>query len=365
MVSHPQISYYLCRKNLGDMATQSYRTECVKYARLLREHTNSKGAWELHSQIYAFTHHSMILMSDTLQLSDNPCEPIVITVVKNDLERLKLFYEHYRRLGVKQFVVIDNNSTDGTSEWLAGQQGTRCYKVTEPFQTERKVAWIEKTLTLTGCNRWYVVVDSDELLDYMGSEHHGLRELVEFARDNGYNHLNGYMLDMYSTQPLFTEECSYNEITSRFRYFDATGYMRREYHSRIIDTEVCALGGGPRLRVFGNRDICLNKQSVFYYTAGTLYVNPHYLWPYSKWVEKPCYYVLRHYKFLKQDLTEFEKRVADKSFWAGSKDYRGYMNAYRNDAAICMMHEESEEYTSSLSFSVLPLVSHCFMNNSE
>lgn len=360
MVTHPLISYYLYGKNLGGMSKQTYRCECAKYARLLINHSNRKAAREVHAQIHAFTHHSITLISDSLQLSENPCEPIVVTVVKDDLERMTLFFEHYRKLGVKQFVVVDNSSTDGTSEWVAGQQGTRCYKVTEPFQTERKVAWIEKVLALTGYNRWYVVVDSDELLDYVGSEQHNLKDLILHAGNNGYKHLNGYMLDMYSDQPLFTEECRHSDIVSRFRFFDASGYTLQYYHSRIIDTEISALGGGPRARIFNKKGISLSKQSVFCYGIDKLYCNPHYLWPYDRWDDMPCSYVLRHYKFLRQDLGEFEKRVEEKSFWNGSVEYRSYIDAYHGNSGICMMHNESKEYTSSHSLSALPFLESPF-----
>lgn len=365
MINHPRLCYTLSKRALGNMGKQTFRTECAKYAHLFKEHSNARKVRELQTQLYAFTHHSLDIISDTLRLSDDPCEPIVLTVVRDDLERMKLFYQHYRNLGVKQFVVIDNGSTDGTLEWVSQQPGTRCYGVSAKFQTEKKVAWIEKALALTGYKRWYVVVDSDELLDYMGSEQHDLKDLLLYAKDNGYRHLNGYMLDMYSDQPLFVEDCGCNEILSCFRYFDESGYTLQHYHSRIIDQEVCALKGGPRARTFQSKDLCLSKQSVFYYDAVTLYCNPHYFWPYSRWSEMPCSFVLRHYKFLKQDLHEFEKRVIEKTFWNGSKEYRSYLKAYRDNSGIGMKNGESKEYTNSLSLSALPFLESPFMNDKK
>lgn len=360
LVSNPRICYCLCKKNLGGMDQQTFLSELAKYARLFHTHTKGFGARDLQSQFYAFTHHSISVISDTLELSDDPCEPVVLTVVRDDLERMKLFYQHYHNLGVKQFVVIDNGSTDGTMEWVSKQQGTRCYAVQAKFQSERKVAWIEKALALTGYNRWYIVVDSDELLDYIGSEQHQVKDLILHAKDNGFKLLNGYMLDMYSDQPLFTEECGCNEIVSRFRYFDVSGYYPKNYHSRIIDTEINSLRGGPRARLFKNKEISLNKQSVFYFDPETLYSNPHYLWPYQGCEGKPCSFVLRHYKFLKQDFGEFEKRIEEKSFWNGSKEYKSYLNAYQDNSGISMMHDESKEYTGSLSLSALPFLETLF-----
>lgn len=362
LVSLPRICYYLCKKNLGDMDKQTFMSELAKYARLFLVHSKGFGARELQLQFYAFIHHSINVISDTLRLGDDPFEPIVLTVVRDDLERMKLFYHHYHDLGVKQFVVIDNGSTDGTLEWVSQQQGTRCYRVSAKFRTESKVGWIEKALALTGYNRWYVVVDSDELLDYVGSEQHDLKDLIRYAKINGYKHLNGYMLDMYSDQPLFSEECGCNEIVSRFRYFDASGYFLINHGSWVLGREVCSLKGGSRARFFKDKGISLNKQSVFYYEPDTLYCHPHYFWPYNRWDERPCSFVLRHYKFLKQDLQKFENRVVEKTFWNESKEYKSYLKAYRENSGMGMMNDESKEYTNSLSLSVLPFLKS-FMND--
>lgn len=359
-VSYSQICYKLCRKNLCGMDKQTFLSECAKYARLFHKHSKGYGARELQAQVNAFIHHPISIASDTLKISADPCEPIVLTVVKDDLERIKLFFLHYRKLGVKQFVVIDNGSTDGTLEWISQQQNTRCYSVSSKFQTESKVAWIEKVLALTGYNRWYVVVDADELLDYVGSEQHNLISLIRHAQSNDYKHLNGYLLDMYSDKPLFAEECKCSDMVSRFRYFDGSGYYLQNYHSRIIDTDICALRGGPRSRVFLRKDISLNKQSIFYYNQDTLYSNPHYLWPYSNCYDVPYSYVLRHYKFLKQDLYEYKKRVEKKNFWNGSTEYRSYIDAYQEYPSICMKYNESREYTDSLSLAALPFLETLF-----
>lgn len=359
VVSYPRICYYLCKRNLGGMDKQTFMFEIAKYARLFHAHSKGYSARELQIQLYAFTHHLLNMVSDTLNLSEDPCEPTVLAVVRDEQERIKVFFQHYRKLGVKQFVIIDNGSTDGTLDWVSQQQGTRCYRVAAKFQTERKVGWIEKVLALTGYNRWYVVVDADELLDYVGSEQHDVKNLILHARDNGYKHLNGYMLDMYSDKPLFAEDCGYSEIVTRFRYFDVSKYELQHYHSDIVDTEVMALTGGARARIFKNKELCMSKQAVFYFDLDILYCNPHYFWPYIKWDERPCSYVLRHYKFLKQDLREYEKRVKEKGFWNRSKDYRCYMESYSSHPQISMMCKESKEYTSSVTLSSLPFLETC------
>ena len=40
-------------------------------------------------------------------------------VVKDEIYNLRAFFDHHRRLGVDQFIVLDDRSGDGTREWLA------------------------------------------------------------------------------------------------------------------------------------------------------------------------------------------------------------------------------------------------------
>jgi hypothetical protein len=48
----------------------------------------------------------------------------VFTMVKDERYYLRAFYDHHRRLGVDQFIVLDDYSSDGTREWLAAQPDT-------------------------------------------------------------------------------------------------------------------------------------------------------------------------------------------------------------------------------------------------
>ena len=103
-------------------------------------------------------------MSDNLVFSDDKRDPIVFVVVRNEIERMKIFFDHYRKLGIHQFVVLDNGSDDGTLEFVMNQNDTKVYQTLNPYQTEKRISWLEKLLVLNGMNRWCIVVDSDEML---------------------------------------------------------------------------------------------------------------------------------------------------------------------------------------------------------
>lgn len=66
----------------------------------------------------------------------SPDDPIMVCCVKNDLERIKKVVEHHTKIGVKHMVFVDNESTDGTREWLQTQE-VDLYGIDEPYHAGR------------------------------------------------------------------------------------------------------------------------------------------------------------------------------------------------------------------------------------
>ena len=95
---------------------------------------------------------------------------IGICVTKNDLIKIKEFILHHRTLGINKFVILDNDSTDGSVEWLKEQKDVILMQTKTPYTTNRREGWINRIIAHYGANRWYFVADSDELLDYNDSE---------------------------------------------------------------------------------------------------------------------------------------------------------------------------------------------------
>ena len=45
----------------------------------------------------------------------------VCSIVKDELFHLPAFFDHYRKLGAEQFIILDDKSRDGTGEFLRSQ----------------------------------------------------------------------------------------------------------------------------------------------------------------------------------------------------------------------------------------------------
>lgn len=340
---------YMSNQILSDsLPNKVLQAECSKFLTALNMdfyHTN------VIKQMESFMSNDITLKADHLSLSDDPCVPTVIVVVKNELERMKLFYDHYRKLGVHQFVVLDNDSDDGTFEFLLSQNDTRIYQSTETFQTQKKEGWIEKLMALTGYHRWYIVVDSDELLDYPGSENHPVEEMIRSVHTSGRKRINGYLVDMYPKEALFSSDCTIKSITENYRYFDTDGY----YIKGDINSSQSTLVGGPRLRMFGI-SLTLSKQAMFYFDEQSFYLTCHSVFPFIAKSEMPTLFVLKHYKFLNKDYMEYQHRIQEKNFFNNSIEYRTIMAHFDRKSNASMYDQGSCEYKDSYSLQCLPYI---------
>lgn len=219
---------------------------------------------------------------------NNKYSPVLISVVKDELDKLPLFFQHYRKLGIKNFVIIDNMSSDKTINFLMKQKDTDIYLISEKFRGYTKEGWINQILAQYGFNRWYLVVDADELLVWPQLETKSLEEMIYmFQKKKIYRPL-AIMVDMYSEKRPY-QRTSRN-IFQEFCYFDKDTYYWRD------DYAVNILSGGPRERRLKSK-VYLNKTPLFYFRPHELFCCAHYMYPYQKHIRPECMLVLLHYKF--------------------------------------------------------------------
>ena len=98
---------------------------------------------------------------------------------RNERLRLPAFLDHYRRLGIDRFFIVDNDSTDGSAEYLSGHPDIHVFRTTGRFrEAGGGTDWLNAILKEFGVGSWCVTVDIDEWLVYPGSERTPLRALT-------------------------------------------------------------------------------------------------------------------------------------------------------------------------------------------
>lgn len=280
---------------------------------------------------------------------------ILILVVKNDLLRVKMLLSYYRRLGIERFVVLDDKSVDGTLEYLLSQDDVDVYNSDVNYTTLGRQAWISRLVDLYGFNRWYLIVDSDELIAYSGMEEKSIPELTCYLDSVGRNVLRMMLLEMYPRNDILKmPSLTAEQITSTYIYFDCDGY-RIQY----TDLLTCVVGGA-RCREFYNGNYkeapYLTKYPLIKICSGMIPCHSHMNFPFCYNRNTPLSGCMLHYKFLPQDIEKYRQRVREGNFQSSSKEYKKYLDLISIDGEFIMYDKEiSIEYKDSSSLDIFEI----------
>ena len=240
------------------------------------------------------------------RLESGPEEVILIALVRDGSYYLDAFFDHYRAMGIRHFVFIDNGSTDDTIERIKAESGTVIDQCDLPLGRYEDLirGWPAMTY---GRDRWCLYVDMDEMFDFEGREVLGIEGLVRYLDAGGYTALVAQMLEMFPKAPLSeVARLPYDAVLREFVYFDLSHVDRRAYHDPDIDfsgllaqnslsnPEVEVAFGGVRAKVFGEA-CCLTKHPLIFNGPGVVPgSHPHV----STGVHCADFTALiRHYKF--------------------------------------------------------------------
>jgi hypothetical protein len=304
-----------------------------------------------------------------------PGEIRAFSKCRNERLRLPAFLDHYRHLGVDRFFIVDNDSSDGTTEYLAAQPDVHLFQTTGRFSEARGgTDWLNALLRDFGVGSWCVTVDIDELLVYPGSEQTGLRPLTKFLDRGGYEALSCLLLDLYPAGPL--GDCKYrpgDDLVAAAPYFDPAGYVRSQ-------AERCPgvfIRGGMRQRVFYTdfnargvlaklydavihraaplrREMpwlplrrrpappCLTKVPLVRWDQTSEYLNCNH-WVSPKKVA-PETGALLHFKFLHDFHDRAVQEVARAEYYDGACEYQRYARWLNRNPALALANDASVRF---------------------
>ena len=272
-------------------------------------------------QAGVIAHHRL----DSVRLNPLPTKNAIICIihVRNELLRLPDCLRHHRELGVDRFAVIDNNSDDGTRDYLADQPDVDIFLTLDSFSEARGgIYWQERLAARYGYDRWYLTVDADEQLVYSGMRRHNLHRLAEYLRSWNAKAFLAPMIDMYAN--VLLGEYTYapgQRMLDVCRFFDGTSYKVQKRDTRIIDVT-----GGPRVRLLSNSSGAfgnyINKYPFFYWDKTVRRRNIHHFEAHKH--KTPPSGALLHFKFLPDLPMRIDRALEEKQYWNNSVQYRHY-----------------------------------------
>jgi tetratricopeptide (TPR) repeat protein len=212
---------------------------------------------------------------DKRVLPSNRSDVLLFSSIKDALEFLPWFLDYYRKLGVDRFFIVDNGSSDGTTEFLLQQPDVHLYWTEDLFyRAFSGMRWINELIERHGEGHWCIFADCDEALVFPGMEAGGLAHLLSYMDSKGYEAMPGFMLDMYPANR--------GEIA---RYQPGSDLLK---HSPYFDRGQKFFGGqlppyrypkgGVRRRLFGE-ETWLEKVPLIRGGGAIKYLSNHHITP--------------------------------------------------------------------------------------
>ncbi|MGL5010026.1 MAG: glycosyltransferase family 2 protein [Paracoccaceae bacterium] len=295
-----------------------------RYRLRLRRKRGHFRAWRRGRELTSVADRTAALGTDTI---------FVLSTLRNERIRLPYFLRYYRNLGVDHFLIVDNDSTDGSREYLAQQPDVSLWTTKGSYKRAHfGVDWLTHLQRRLCDGHWCLTVDVDEFLIYPFCETRPLRALTDWLDASAIRSFSAMLLDMYPKGPVnATPDHEGQDPFEIAQYFDSGNYAirRNPWQGNLW------IQGGPRARVFFNdapaKAPALNKTPLVKWHRSYAYESStHMLLPrglnlvYDQAGGEKASGCLLHAKFLDTFSTKANEEMERRQHYANSAEYRAY-----------------------------------------
>jgi hypothetical protein len=281
---------------------------------------------------------------------------MVFSIVRDELFFLPAFLDHYRGLGVEQFVFLDDRSEDGTFDYLMSQRDCAVVRsdltFAELVDGKKAHNWWRTALPQKYCNgHWGLLVDADELI-VLPPGFKDLNEFGKFLDHSGCTAVGAVMVDFYPGGALEllneTPPQSKKELLDRYPYFDDCDYgswidgqnvfrrtqggvrqrLMREYNISLYDRERPSFlkqlksRAGALVGIKKPEFFCtLSKVPLIRWDDNCSYLSPHKA---NRGPNGGIQLPLMHFKFTSRLLSKIQHAITSESYHRQSSEYRSY-----------------------------------------
>ena len=330
------------------------------------------GAWQSYrmrlrrkrAKVRAFRKHfsmrSVVDRTDRIR----PGDVLLFSTMRDEHVRLPYFLRYYRDLGISHFLIVDNDSTDGGSGYLAQQDDVSLWSTKASYKWARfGIDWLNWLQSKYGHGHWTLVVDPDEFFVYPFCDTRPIRALTDWLDTSQVKSFGAMLLDMYPKGRI--DAVPYRagqnplEIAA---WFDPGNYMiekNKKFGNLWIQ-------GGPRARVFfpenPKKAPALNKTPLikwhrrYAYESSTHMVLPRGLnLTYDEWGGEKASGILLHAKFLDTFTAKAAEELTRRQHYSASVEYKAYAEIVQHNPELWC--KWSEKYINWRQLEILGLMS--------
>jgi hypothetical protein len=275
---------------------------------------------------------------------------IVLCLCRDEENMLDEFISHYRNMGVRHFVFLDNGSADRTRDVISSYPDCTLLFTDLPYATY-KVELKRYLIRRFSRDRWSITADADEFFDYPYSDSIPLPELIRYLDRHGYTAVHAPMLDMFSPFPVDEWEKRQGGRFQRslYRCFELSHItnkrMSEHFHwtNRLSNPEMRHRTNGVRRRVFGYHTT-LTKFPLTKCVRGKVLKRTDHQVRGAMVADFSC--VLYHYKLAGDFVNKTEKYAREGNYWKNSLNFRKTLERMENSESISLVSEDTMELTS-------------------
>nr|WP_247744802.1 glycosyltransferase family 2 protein [Shimia sp. R11_0] len=289
---------------------------------------------------------------------------LVFSTLRNELIRLPYFLEYYRNKGINHFLIVDNDSDDGSLEYLMEQPDVSVWHTRKSYKRSKfGVDWLNWLQFRYGHNHWCLVVDPDEFFIYPFCDTRPIRALTDWLDASSIKSFSAMLLDMYPRGPITEQPYQSGQDPLEIAcWFDAGNYTATKnpvYGNLWIQ-------GGPRSRVFFPNEPelapALNKIPLVKWNRRYCYASStHMLLPrglnqvFDEWGGEKASGLLLHAKFLDTFTAKAEEELQRNEHYSASVEYKAYAEHLRHSPELWC--KWSEKYINWRQLEILGLMS--------
>ncbi len=289
---------------------------------------------------------------------------LLMSVMRNEKIRLPYFLDYYRKLGINHFLCVDNNSDDGTREYLSGQPDVSLWWTDVGYKNATfGLDWSNYLLRRYAHKHWVLTVDPDEFFIYPFCDTRPIRALTDWLDDTGVRSFGTMLIDMYPETGIM--DAPYHEGQNPFEvapWFDSGNFMitRNPTYGNLW------IQGGARARVFFQNNPlkapALNKIPLVKWHRRYAYVSStHALLPrglnqvYEEQGGEKTSGALLHAKLINTLGEKAKEELLRGQHYAASGEYKAYAKQLEDNPVF--WNKWSEKYINWRQIEILGLMS--------